>query len=360
MNVESLMNRALELGEKGRISAPPNPWVGCVIAKEGRIIGEGFHHRPGTPHAEVMALRQAGEDAKGASAFVSLEPCCHFGRTSPCVDALIKAGIAHAYVALEDPDPRVSQKGIEALKRAGIKVSIGIEKEAASGSLRSYLHQRKTGRAFCLVKAAMSIDGKTAAKDRSSQWITGSSARIDAHRLRAESQAILVGSGTARDDRPRLNVRMADTIPLKPPIRVILDSSGSTPAEGPLFDTKIAETLILTSPSCPQSDAWKQAGVEVQEIPSTRDLTHVLELLGKRGILQVMVEGGATLQGSFLKQGLIDELVIYVGPCVLGDEGYPLFRGLSIHSMEEAIPLKIIETKPIDDCIRIRYQGVTQ
>lgn len=344
----SFMERAIALGEHGRITAPPNPWVGCVIAKEGRIVGEGYHHTAGEAHAEVVALRQAGSEARGATAYVTLEPCCHYGRTPPCVKALIEADIAHVVIGVEDPDPRVSGKGIEALKAAGIRITTGISQEQAAASLQPYLHYRKTGMPYCVGKAAISIDGRTAAADRSSQWITSESARKDAHLLRAQSQAILVGANTARYDQPSLNVRNVFPMPPVQPLRVVLDSSGTVPHEGPLFDQTIAKTVVFSS-AVPKNPLCEVIHVH------KHDLRQVLKLLGERGVMQLMIEGGATILGSFLKASLIDQLVLYMGPCVLGEKGIPLFQGVPIPNIENAPRLKLRDVAKIDDCVRIRY-----
>lgn len=348
----ALMERAIALGENGRITAPPNPWVGCVIVKEGRIVGEGYHHIAGQAHAEVLALRQAGTDARGATAYVTLEPCCHYGRTPPCVKALIEANIAHVVVGVEDPDTRVSGKGLEALKAAGIGITMGVAKEMAAASLKPYLHFKKTGLPYCVAKAAISIDGRTAAADRTSQWITSEGARKDAHLIRAQSQAILVGSKTAQYDKPRLNVRDIAPMPPVQPLRVVLDSQGSVRHEGPLFDPSIAKTVVFsaTSPKNPTCEV-----IHVRKTQEGVDLRQVLSLLGERGVMQLMIEGGATILGSFLKASLIDQLVLYMGPCVLGDQGIPLFQGLAVPSIQNAPRLHLKDVLMIDDCVRIRY-----
>src|SRR5256886_11759118 len=198
------MAAAVARGEQGRLTAAPNPWVGCVLVRDGEIVGRGFHRAAGEPHAEALALAQAGGRARGATAVVTLEPCTHFGRTPPCTPALVEAGVARVVVAVLDPDPRVSGRGVEELRAAGVAVDVGVGAAEAEASLRPYLHHRRTGRPLCLLQAAVSLDGRTAAADGTSQWITGPEARADAHRLRAESQAVIVGAGTALADRPSL------------------------------------------------------------------------------------------------------------------------------------------------------------
>src|SRR5215211_5822293 len=241
------MARAVALAAGVRRRTAPNPWVGAVVARDGVVVGEGATEPPGGPHAEVVALRAAREAARGATVYVTLEPCVHHGRTPPCGDALIAAGVARVVVAAEDPDPRVAGEGIARLRAAGIDVTRGPRADAVVRQLAPYLHHRRTGRAFCLLKTATSVDGRTAAADGSSQWITGPIARADAHGLRADSQAIVVGAGTALADRPALTVRDIDPPVRVPPARVLLDARGRVPAAGPLFDTALAPTLVLTT-----------------------------------------------------------------------------------------------------------------
>jgi diaminohydroxyphosphoribosylaminopyrimidine deaminase / 5-amino-6-(5-phosphoribosylamino)uracil reductase len=357
---EQMMLHAIALGEKGRITAPPNPWVGCVIVKDNQIVGEGFHLQPGTPHAEVNALQQAGERARDSTLYSTLEPCIHHGRTPPCCQAIIQAKIKRVVVAVQDPDTNVNGKGIQKLREAGIIVEIGIGAEAAQKSLQAYLWHRKTGRSFCLAKAAISIDGRTAAADSTSQWISCPIARQNAHLLRAESQAIMVGAGTAIYDKPQLTVRLPDLHISRQPLRVILDGKGLVNPEAPLFDTKLAPTLIFTSEACSISrkEIWQRAGAEVQVIPSLGqglDLKAAFENLGKRGILQVMVEGGSMVLGTLARERLIDQLSLYVGPRILGDKGLPLFKYFGVSTIQEAPVLKLIGSQQFGQCVRLDY-----
>jgi diaminohydroxyphosphoribosylaminopyrimidine deaminase/5-amino-6-(5-phosphoribosylamino)uracil reductase len=330
---EELMARARDLAAPVRGPAAPNPAVGCVLVRDGEIVGEGATGAyPEGPHAEVAALRAAGDRAAGATAYVTLEPCNHHGNTPPCSDALIAAGVARVVVALEDPDPRVRGTGISRLRDAGIDVAVGVESEEAAIGLAPYLHQRRTGRAFALLKTAMSLDGRTAAADGTSQWITGSEARADAHRLRAESQAIVVGPGTARADRPRLTVRLDDSRLARPPLRVLLDAHGRVGPDGPLFDTNDAPTLVVTTEQAPAAamDAWQAAGAKVEVVAPGRDgrgvdLVALLTGLAERhGVLQALVEGGGLLHGAFVAEGLANRLVAYVAPMLLGERGLPV------------------------------------
>ncbi len=326
------MQWAIRLGEKGRTSAPPNPWVGCVIVKEGEIVGEGYHEAPGKPHAEKIALQKSGPLAKGATAYVSLEPCPHQGRTPPCTDALIAAGIKRVCVPLLDPDPHVSGKGIKQLKEAGVEVVVGLGKEEAERSLRPYLHQRRLLRPFCVMKTAMSIDGRTAAQDGSSQWITGVAARKNGHQLRAESQAIMVGSATALHDLPRLDVRGIEVA--VQPKRVLIDWQGKVSPTGPLADLTIAKTVLFTL-SKSHKESWEGAGAEAHLLEK-RELKTVLEILGKEGILQLLVEGGSRLHSALMAEQLIDQMVVYMGNCLLGDSGKPLLSNFVVPSIVKA------------------------
>ncbi|MGH9040557.1 MAG: bifunctional diaminohydroxyphosphoribosylaminopyrimidine deaminase/5-amino-6-(5-phosphoribosylamino)uracil reductase RibD [Acidimicrobiia bacterium] len=345
------MAMALRLGERGRGTAPPNPWVGCVLERDGQVVGAGFHRAPGEPHAEPAALAEAGEQARGATAWVTLEPCNHHGRTPPCTEALIEAGVGRVVVAVRDPDRGVAGGGIERLRAAGVAVEVGPGEAEVAESLRPYLHHRTTGRPLCVLKAAVSLDGRTAAADGTSQWITGAEARLDAHRVRAESQAVVVGSGTALADRPRLDVRLPEGVP-RQPLRVLLDARGQVPAAGPLFDPALAPTLVITTPSAaPEAvKAWLEAGAEVAEVPGAHDdagvdLTAALTLLGERGVLQAMVEGGPTLHGALVRAGLADRLVLYVGGRLLGAGGLPLLAGPGPAGLVDASPWRITDVR---------------
>ncbi|NGX54639.1 MAG: Riboflavin biosynthesis protein RibD [Chlamydiae bacterium] len=344
------MRLAIALGEKGRTTAPPNPWVGCLIVRDGESVGEGYHKAPGEPHAELVALEQAGILARGATAYITLEPCAHFGRTAPCVSALIQAGIGRVMIPFLDPDPQVSGKGVHALEEAGISVVVGVAVEDAKRSLEPYLYHRKTGRPFCVLKTAMSLDGRTAAADGSSQWITGEEARADVHHLRAESQAILIGSKTAQIDRPKLNVRGLDHP--HQPLRVILDSEGKVSPPQP------EPTVIFTTQKCSSKriEEWKKAHIEVEMLSQEINLEEVLDSLGRRGIIQLLVEGGPTVHGAFLKKKLCQRLVVYVGGCLLGPAGKSLFPWPSSSSIEEAYPITLESISRFGNDARLSYR----
>jgi len=354
------MARAVALGDAVRRRTAPNPWVGCVLVADGAVVGEGATAPPGGPHAEAAAVAAAGRRAAGATAYVTLEPCAHQGRTPPCTDALVAAKVARVVVALEDPDPQVQGRGVAALRAAGATVDVGPGADAARRSLAPYLHQRRTGRAFCVAKVAVSIDGRSAAQDGSSRWITGPAARADAHELRADAQAVVVGAGTAIDDQPRLTVRDVAAPPPHPPLRVLLDARGRVPALGPLFDPALAPTLVITTAAAPSAavDEWRAAGAKVEVVepaPEGVDLAAALQLLGREGVLSALVEGGATLHGRLLEAGLVDQLVVYVGATLLGDEGRPAAATPSPPSIDAAPRLQLTDVTRLGDDVRLRY-----
>lgn len=357
-----LMARAVALGERGRRTAPPNPWVGCVVVDErGEIAGEGWHRRPGMPHAEVHALAAAGERARDGTVFVTLEPCAHHGRTPPCADALVSAGVRRVVVALPDPDPQVAGRGFARLRTAGVEVELGPGAVAARRSLAPYLHHRRTGRAWCLMKTAMTLDGRVAAADGSSRWITGTAARADAHRIRAESQAVVVGAGTALADHPSLTARDVDPPVDRQPLRVLLDGRGRVPATGALFDPALAPTLVITTDAAPAGmvDAWRATGAKVEAVPAAPggvDLTATLDLLGRLEVLQAMVEGGPTLHGALLGAGLVDRVVAYVAPKVLGPTAVPAFQPPDPASMADAADWRLLSAATFGDDVRLEYE----
>jgi diaminohydroxyphosphoribosylaminopyrimidine deaminase/5-amino-6-(5-phosphoribosylamino)uracil reductase len=336
------MGRARVVARAARRRSAPNPWVGCVIVAHdagpdgsggtAHVVGEGATQPPGGNHAEIEALAAAGERARGATVYVTLEPCSHHGRTPPCIEALIYAGVARVVCALVDPDDAVAGEGIARLRAVGVTVDVGVLADEVRDDLAPYLLHRTQRRAFTVLKTAMSLDGRIAARDGSSQWITSPAARADAHGLRADSQAIMVGAGTALADRPSLTVRDADPLPAHPPLRVVLDGRGRVPAEGPLFDVAEAPTLMVTTPVAAGAAhrAWLAAGAKVLTVPQARsdlgvDLRATLESLAGLGVLQVLVEGGAALHGALVEAGLADRLVTYVAPTLLGAEGRPAF-----------------------------------
>ncbi|MBQ8498775.1 bifunctional diaminohydroxyphosphoribosylaminopyrimidine deaminase/5-amino-6-(5-phosphoribosylamino)uracil reductase RibD [Chlamydia sp.] len=353
------MRKAVSLGEKGRICAPPNPWVGCVIVKNGSVIGEGWHKGIGSPHAEVDAVQNRSCSLEGAEVYVTLEPCCHFGRTPPCVDLLIKNNVKAVYVALLDPDLRVCKKGVARLKEAGIIVRVGVGSQEAMSSLRPYLYQRETGLPWVVMKTAASLDGQTADRRGSSKWISGDQARADVGKLRAESQAIIVGARTVCLDNPRLSARLpSGELYERQPLRVVVDSRGIVPLDAQVWNTESGNALLATTEQCSQEYIQKleYLGVKVWVCPSEQvDLKGLLRFLAKKGCLQVLVEGGAQLHSAFWRQDLVNAGVFYWGPKVLGNQGQPILHDLGL-SLANAASMKITETSLLGDSVKLCFE----
>jgi diaminohydroxyphosphoribosylaminopyrimidine deaminase / 5-amino-6-(5-phosphoribosylamino)uracil reductase len=328
---DEVMRQAIELARSARRHTAPKPAVGCVIVRDGEVVGTGATEPSLTgAHAEAVALRAAGERARGGTAYTTLEPCNHHGNTPPCTEALIAASVARVVVAVGDPDDRVAGRGYARLTDAGIEVTTHVCELEATHDLAPYLHHRRTGRAFVTAKVASSLDGRVAARDGSSQWITGEAARADAHELRADAQAIVVGAGTAIADRPSLTVRGVAPVPDRPPLRVVLDARGRVPASGPLFETADTPTLVITTEQAASDavDAWCAAGAKVEVVPASPNgvaLDASLELLGGHGVLHALVEGGGTLLGAMVDGGYAQRIVAYVAPTLLGAHGTPSF-----------------------------------
>lgn len=323
---DEFMSRALDLAERGRRTVSPNPMVGCVLVKDGRIVGEGWHKRAGGPHAEIVALADAGDHAAGSTVYVTLEPCNHTGRTGPCSTALADAGVAEVEIALADPNP-TAMGGSAALRRAGISVRTGRGAERARTQNRIFLHALAHGRPFVILKAATSLDGRIAAADGTSQWLTGAAARAHVHDLRADVDAIVVGSGTVVVDNPQLTARPAGGTAGQP-VRVVLDGQGRTPAGARVLDDA-APTLIVTTE---EGRTQLPDHVDTLIVPSGSgghgvDLTAVLEGLMVRDVRSVLVEGGARVATAFLDAHLVDRFDVHLAPVLLGDGGRPLFTG---------------------------------
>lgn len=321
---QTWMERALRLAERGHGLVSPNPLVGCVLVADGEAVGEGWHAGPGTPHAEVVALVAAGAAARGSTAFVTLEPCAHTGRTGPCATALLRAGVARVVVAIADPHP-VARGGADVLRRGGVEVTFGVGADQAAEQNRVFLHGVASGRPYVTLKAAISLDGRIAGADGSSQWLTGPAARERAHLLRAESDAVLVGSSTVLADDPRLTVRLAEATP-RQPLRVVLDARARTPVSARVLDGQ-APTVIYTA-ARGVFDPLVFASAKVVRVATGDlgglDLNVVLHDLFAGEVRSVLVEGGAEVAGSFIRAGLVDELVCHIAPVVLGERGRPL------------------------------------
>jgi diaminohydroxyphosphoribosylaminopyrimidine deaminase/5-amino-6-(5-phosphoribosylamino)uracil reductase len=359
------MARALRLAGRGLYTTQPNPRVGCVIARDGEIIGEGWHERAGDPHAEVFALRAAGARARGATAYVTLEPCAHYGRTPPCADALVEAGIARVVAACEDPNPKTAGGGLRRLREAGIEVQVGLMNDAARELNRGFFSRLERGRPWVRVKLAMSLDGRTALGSGASKWITGEAARADVQRWRARSSALLTGAGTARADDPRLTVRLGEHHPHPNPplegegfkqLRVVLDAKlDSLPANAHLLDGS-APTLVLHAPDAKPRDD-RHARAELAAVPvdvqGRFDLAATVHLLATREINELQVEAGPSLCGALLDAGLVDELLLYVAPVLLGDLARPLLHLPPLAEMAGRKSLRLLDQRMLGADVRL-------
>ncbi len=349
------MSRALELARRGLYTTDPNPRVGCVLVRAGEVIAEGWHARAGEAHAEVSALRAAGERARGATAYVSLEPCCHQGRTGPCTEQLVAAGIARVVVAMIDPDPRTSGRGLAALERAGIEVSSGLLEEEARALNPGFVARHTRGRPYVRIKMAASLDGRTATADGESKWITGAAARRDVQNLRARSSAILTGSGTVLADDPALTVREVpageDPDGLRQPLRVVLDRRLRTPANASMLRQPGATLIATTSDDGGARKRLTDAGAEVLSLASDAHggLVSLMTTLAGREINEVLVEAGATLAGALLEAAVVDEIVLYTAPLLLGDRARGLFHLPQVRRLSHGVALDIVDVRAIGD-----------
>ncbi len=348
------MSRALQLAQKGLYTTDPNPRVGCVLLRNGEVVGEGWHERTGGPHAEAVALAVAGDRASGATAYVTLEPCSHFGRTPPCSQALIAAGIARVVYALEDPNPEVSGRGAAQLRQQGIRVESGLMAEAAAALNPGYFRRRREGLPFVRVKLAASLDGRTALASGESRWITSQAARDDVQYGRARSSAILTGIGTVLADDPALDVRIPESH--RQPLRVVLDSHLRTPPQARLIH-RAGEVLVLgVHEDAARRRALEQAGAEVQMLPGLEgraDLRRVLALLAERGANEVWVEAGAVLAGAFIRDRLFDELVLYIAPTLLGPDGRALASIPPLAALQSRLQLRYADVRQVGDDLRL-------
>jgi diaminohydroxyphosphoribosylaminopyrimidine deaminase/5-amino-6-(5-phosphoribosylamino)uracil reductase len=346
------MGHALELATRGLYTTDPNPRVGCLLVRDGEVVGEGWHVRAGGPHAEINALRMAGDRAAGATAYVTLEPCCHHGRTPPCTEALIAAGVRRVVAAMEDPNPRVAGAGLQVLQAAGIEVRSGLLAVEAERLNPGFVMRMREGRPWVRCKLAMSLDGRTAMASGESRWITGEHARRDVHRWRARSSAIMTGVGTVLADDPSLTARLGEdeSASSRQPLRIILDTHLRTPPEARLLGLP-GETLIFTGVADRQREAQLQGdGISVVILPmegNRLDLAAVMAYLGRMEINEVHLEAGATLSGALLAGGRVDELLVYLAPHLLGDAARGLFTLPGLERMEQRIGLSISDIRAV-------------
>lgn len=347
------MARALRLAERGLCTTTPNPRVGCVLVRDGRLVGEGWHERAGEPHAEVHALRQAGAQAYGATAYVTLEPCSHFGRTPPCADALVQAGVVRVVMAMQDPNPRVSGSGARRLREAGMVVVEGVLEAQAQALNAGFVMRMRHGRPRVTVKLGASLDGGTALANGVSQWITSAAARADVQRWRARACAVVSTGATVLADKARLTVR-GDHV-ARQPVRVILDRRLQVPHDAPLFET--GGVLLVHGPLADRPAGGAPSGAEWWQAPlcgGRLDLAAVLNELGRRGMNEVLVEAGPTLAGALLAADLVDECVLYQAPVLLGSEARGLFDGLGLTQLQAASRWQCIDQRRVGPDWRLR------
>lgn len=354
------MAHALQLAERGAWTTRPNPMVGCVLVADGEVVGEGWHQYKGGAHAEVGALQAAGARARGATAYVTLEPCAHTGSTGPCADALIQAGVTRVVAAMRDPFPQVDGAGFERLRAAGIQVASGLMQAQARTLNRGFLSRVERGRPWLRVKLACSLDGRTAMANGDSKWISGEAARRDVMRWRARAGALLTGSGTVLADDPRLTVRLADDAPFAVPLRVVLDPGLATIARGNVRDDA-APTVYMHARDTKVPHGFQAPRIALPRAADGQlDLHAVLAALAEGGINEVQVEAGATLSGAFLRAGLVDELLLYMAPVLLGERGRPLFDGLGIDAMAQRLQLETVDTRRTGDDLRLLLRPVAK
>ena len=343
------MEKALALAEKGRFSASPNPRVGCVIVNEDKLVGEGFHERAGEAHAEVHALCMAGELARGATAYVTLEPCVHHGRTPPCTNALIDAGIARVVLACRDPNPLVAGRGIARLEKAGITVTGGILQKQALRLNRAFFHRMATARPWVTLKIAASMDGCTALANGASKWITGAAAREDVHRQRLAADGVLAGTGSVIGDDARLTARYDTTLARRQPLRIVVDSLLKTPPDAAIFQSP--EPILIATLRDSEQRADYPPQTEILRLPATEEgkpnLALLLEVLGERELNQIFVEAGARLAGAFIARKLADEILLYQAPTFLGKTARKMVDIPAFERLSDRMAYVIDDSRPI-------------
>ena len=348
---KSFMSRALRLAEKGLGTTHPNPRVGCVVARDGLIVGEGWHHRAGEPHAEVLALRQAGDKARGAELYVTLEPCSHHGRTPPCVDAVIAAAPKRVWVAMQDPNPLVAGRGLARLREAGIETHVGVLGDLAARLNRGFVSRMSRGRPWVTLKLAASLDGRSAMASGESRWITGEAARADVHRLRGEAGAVMTSSATVLEDDPQLTVRLDGD--WRQPDRIVLDTRCCVPPGAKVWAEGARRFLVTTD----AATARPAPEVRVLTVPADAaghvSLEHALAALATVEVNEVLVECGPRLAGAFLQAGLTDEIVLYLAPSLLGHQAQPLAHLPGLERLDQRLRLKTRDVRMVGEDIRV-------
>ncbi len=352
------MTLALRLAMKGRRTTSPNPMVGAVVVRQGRIIGRGFHLRPGTPHAEILALQRAGKHAQGATLYVTLEPCCHLKkRTPPCVPEILRSGVRRVVIAIRDLNPSVKGRGIKQLRRAGLSVTVGIARSEAEELNKAYCHWMKTGRPYVTLKAGMTLDGKLATATGESRWITGEASRREVHQLRRQTDAVLIGVGTVLADDPSLTARTGrrfEKLTSRQPLRIIVDSRLRTPLKSQILAQQHkAKTIIAVTAATPivRRSTFLKKGIEVLTLPAVQkrvSLPALLKELGRRGVTSLLVEGGGEINAAMLKAKLVHHIRLYVAPLLLGGQNAKgVIGGESPARLAEAIKLRHVVTRSI-------------
>ena len=351
------MAQALRLAERGLWTTDPNPRVGCVIVRDDEVVGEGWHERAGEPHAEVNALRQAGDRARAATAYVTLEPCSHYGRTPPCAEALLKAGVARVVAAMVDPNPEVAGQGLALLEQSGIETSVGLLEAEAHQLNPGFISRHTRGRPYVRCKLAMSLDGRTALASGESKWVTGEAAREDVQRLRARSSVIVTGINTVLADDARLNARVESAV--KQPDRVVLDSNLRIAPDAQILQQAGQNWIATASHDAVKRQALEQVGAKLLDLPVVNgklDLHLLLQQFNELQYNEVLIEAGPTLSGAFLEAGLIDELVLYMAPHLLGDSARGLVHLPLLEKMEQRVALELKDLRQVGSDIRLIFK----
>ncbi|MFO7818705.1 MAG: bifunctional diaminohydroxyphosphoribosylaminopyrimidine deaminase/5-amino-6-(5-phosphoribosylamino)uracil reductase RibD [Halanaerobacter sp.] len=357
MSDKEYMQRALDLAQQAKGDTSPNPLVGAVIVKDGQIIGQGYHHQAGENHAEINALEDAGGDVVGATMYLNLEPCTHFGKTPPCSDAVIEAGLDKVVIAMKDPNPKISGAGVKRLRQAGLEVKVGLLEEKAKELNEAFIKYITTDKPFVILKNAITLDGKIATKTGDAKWISGSKSREIVHQLRDQVDAILVGIGTVLSDNPRLTTRLSDGG--SDPLRVILDSQLRIPLDANLINqSSEAVTMVVTTKNSDKTkqEKLREQGVEILELGTTRgiDLESLLEKLGEEEITTLLVEGGSEVNASFWEQQLVDKLYYFIAPKIIGGrDAVSVVGGAGVESVKDGVKIVNREIKEVGEDILI-------